>query len=326
MVSIIIPNYNKGELVRQSLDSVLRQTYVEWEAIVVDDCSVDVSWEIIKSYAANDSRIVAVRNEANRGGCYSRNRGAKLAKGEYLIFLDSDDWLSDDCLEKRIEEFRREENTNLDMMIFEMATAREGKTGRNWHYGDRKNALVSFLRHEIVWSIMMPIWRREAFERVGGFDESFPRLQDVELHTRALLNGVRYRFSSCRTPDCFYFIEDSRMTTDYARAARNLVNALTMYIKKMKDAIEKSQKGRMRRICGKSLVECALQPVRSVGDFYRNGVISRDERDMLFAQIKSNRWGGWITIYVMAYSLGLDRVKGFNFLYRRLMRVFGGGL
>lgn len=322
-VSVIIPNYNKGELIRHSLDCLLRQTYADWEAVVVDDCSTDISWNIIEEYAAKDSRIVALRNETNRGGCYSRNRGAKMAKGEFLLFLDSDDWLADDCLEKRIEEFGREENKNLDMLIFEMATAREDRIGSNWTYGDRKNALVSFLRHEIVWSIMMPIWRRVAFERFGGFDETFPRLQDVELHTRALLKGLTYRFAERKTPDCFYFVEESRMTTNHKRAAQNLVNAITMYVEKMRGLIAEMPDCSLRKSCSRSLVECCLQPIRAVGDFYRKGVLTCEDRDAFFNEVVARRWSQWVSVYAFAYWIGLDRIRGFNYLFRRTKRLVG---
>lgn len=320
-VSVIIPNYNKAKFIRHSLDSLLSQTYPDWEAIVVDDCSSDESWGIIQDYALEDSRVTAVRNETNKGGCYSRNRGAKMAKGEYLIFLDSDDWLADDCLEKRLDEFGREENKNLDMLIFEMATAPGGRIGSNWAYGDRKNALVSFLRHEIVWSIMMPIWRREAFERVGGFDEAFPRLQDVELHTRALLGGLTYKFAVRKTPDCFYVIDDARMTTNYQHAAEKLVVAIEMYVEKMSGLIAGLKDCKLRDVCSKSLVESCLQTIRSVGDLYRRGALTRANRDTLFRQAISYHWSAWVSVYAMAYRLGFDRVRGFNYIFRRMMRT-----
>lgn len=326
MVSVIIPNYNKGELVRHSLDSLLRQTNREWESIVVDDCSTDDSWNIIEEYAAKDSRIKAVRNETNKGGCYSRNRGAKMAQGEYILFLDSDDWLADDCLEKRLEEFSREENKNLDMMIFEMATVRAGDMKHMWKHGDRKNALVSFLRHEIVWSIMMPIWRRKAFERFGGFDETFPRLQDVELHTRALILGLSYRFSERKAPDCFYFTEESRMTTNYSQAALNLVMAFSMYVEKMRGLVCNIEDSRLQTRCHEGLLECRLQPIRMVGDYFQEGVISKCFRNELYERILERNSSMWVLFYAIGYRNGFNHIRGFNYLYRRLMRIFGGSI
>lgn len=322
MVSIIIPNYNKGALVRQSLDSLLRQTFDNWEAIIVDDCSNDESWQIIQEYTARDERIISVRNLVNKGGNYCRNIGAKMAKGRYLLFLDSDDWLADDCLEMRVNEFERDENNGLGLLVFPMMTTKDGKTGSIWLYGDRRNALVSFLRHEIPWSIMMPIWRRAVFEKVGGFDESFPRLQDVELHTRALLSGLVYRFAERVTPDCFYYIEESRMTTDYEKGLRNFANAVELYVGKMNRLIIESQitKSEKQRLL-KALVETQMAAIRNVGDFFQAGKVGEKMRDSLFMHILSLDKHWLVNAYAFFYKLGFNKIRGFNFAYRLLWRM-----
>lgn len=315
-VTIIIPNYNKGDLVRRSMESLLCQTYAKWEAVVVDDASTDNSWKIIEEYAAMDSRIRAVRNDENQGGCYSRNRGAQMATGKYFVFFDSDDWLADDCLEVRVREFEKEENQYIDMLIFEMMTTKDGLHGRLWTSGDRQKALVSFLRHSMPWTIMMPIWRREAFEKVGGFDETFPRLQDVELHTRALLYGLTYRFAERKTPDCFYFVDDVRMTMDYETMLVKFVDAILMYVEKMAALV----RTRVERV---ALGESLMAAIRRVGDCYQAGRIGRKLRDKLCCDVlKSDRGSIWVRTYGRLYSIGCNKMHGFNFLYRKLYRMF----
>ena len=89
LVSIIMPNYNGEEYLRETIDSVIAQTYQNWELIFVDDCSTDNSVEIVKSY--NDSRIKVICNEANSGAAVSRNRAIEAAIGRWMAFLDSDD-------------------------------------------------------------------------------------------------------------------------------------------------------------------------------------------------------------------------------------------
>ena len=323
LVSIIIPNYNKGELVRHSLESLLRQSFGDWEAVVVDDCSSDESWAIVQEYATQDRRIVAIRNDVNRGGNYSRNLGATMSKGKYIVFLDSDDWLSDDCIENRVQEFRREKNRTVDLLVFPMASTMDGKTGRIWQSGNRKDALVGFLRHEIPWSIMMPIWRRTAFERVGGFDEVLPRLQDVELHTRALLMGLNYKFSKRKTPDCFYFTGESRMTTNYEKAAETLVNAVEMYVGKMKNLLVESPRSDVeKRHLLNALAETSLVALTNIGNLYQAGKIRREVRDVLFERVTANGEKRWLNLFACLYKLGVNRMKGFNYLYRRIRRLF----
>ena len=98
LVSIIIPTYNVQEYVFRAIESSLTQTYKNIEVVIVDDGSSDNTIEVIKKYQSCDKRIVAAFQE-NSGVSSARNRGLSLARGEYAIFLDSDDWLEDDAVD-----------------------------------------------------------------------------------------------------------------------------------------------------------------------------------------------------------------------------------
>lgn len=97
LFSIIIPVFNVEKYLRDCLDSVIHQTYSEWEAICVNDGSTDGSAGIMEEYAEKDSRIRIV-SQANAGTAAARNTGIKEAAGDYIFFLDSDDWLAPDAL------------------------------------------------------------------------------------------------------------------------------------------------------------------------------------------------------------------------------------
>ena len=105
MVSIIIPVYNTGKYLRQALDSVINQSYKNLQIICVNDGSTDCSLAILEEYAKEDSRIEII-SQPNSGLSSARNRGLISAKGDYLMFLDSDDWLDVDTVAKA--------RTNLD--------------------------------------------------------------------------------------------------------------------------------------------------------------------------------------------------------------------
>ena len=98
-ISIIIPVYNTAKYLRNCLDSIIRQTLQEIEIILVDDCSTDGSGEICDQYAALDGRIVVIHNSMNIRQGKSRNIGIELAKGEYIGFIDSDDYIENDFFE-----------------------------------------------------------------------------------------------------------------------------------------------------------------------------------------------------------------------------------
>ena len=101
LVSIIMPNYNCAKYLPETINSVMAQTYQNWELIFVDDCSTDNSLEIIKGY--NDPRIRVFQNEKNSGAAISRNYALREAKGRWMAFLDSDDIWAKEKLSEQLE-------------------------------------------------------------------------------------------------------------------------------------------------------------------------------------------------------------------------------
>jgi len=95
LVSIVTPVYNSARFISDTIDSIQSQTYKNWELLLIDDCSSDNSYEIIKSYMKDDNRIKYIKLEKNSGAAISRNTGIKNAKGRFIAFVDSDDlWKS----------------------------------------------------------------------------------------------------------------------------------------------------------------------------------------------------------------------------------------
>ena len=100
LVSVIMPSWNTGRFIAESIQSVLGQTYRDLELIIVDDCSTDDTDEVVASFT--DSRIRYIKNEENMGAALSRNRAMREARGEWIAFLDSDDLWESEKLEKQI--------------------------------------------------------------------------------------------------------------------------------------------------------------------------------------------------------------------------------
>jgi len=103
LVSIITPCYNSSKYIAQMMDSVLAQTYPNWELLITDDCSTDNSREIVQSYCEKDPRIKLFILENNSGAGVARNKSIEEAKGRYIAFLDSDDLWRPEKLEKQLE-------------------------------------------------------------------------------------------------------------------------------------------------------------------------------------------------------------------------------
>lgn len=101
-VSIITPTYNCAEFIVQTIESVLAQSYTDWEMIISDDCSTDNTLEVIKPYLESDARIKYICNDKNSGAAITRNNALRLAQGRWIAFLDSDDLWHPEKLEKQI--------------------------------------------------------------------------------------------------------------------------------------------------------------------------------------------------------------------------------
>lgn len=112
-ISIIMPVYNAEKYVAQAIDSVLKQTYKNWELWIIDDGSKDGSERIIQNKKCTDDRIRFVKNEQNMGVAKTRNRGVQLANGEWIAFLDSDDMWEEEKLEKQAVLLEKGKNVGI---------------------------------------------------------------------------------------------------------------------------------------------------------------------------------------------------------------------
>lgn len=117
-VSVVIPVFNVEEYLEDCINSVLNQTLTDFELIAIDDNSTDNSLNILKNFQKKDKRILIFENKKNMGPSYCRNLGMKEAKGKYLEFIDSDDWIEKDCLELLYNE---SESKDLDFLMFPFA-------------------------------------------------------------------------------------------------------------------------------------------------------------------------------------------------------------
>ncbi len=129
LVSIITPTYNCGKFIARTIDSVLAQTYINWEMVIVDDCSQDDTKEVVKGYMEKDSRIRYECLESNSGAAVARTRAMELAEGQYMAFLDSDDIWKPEKLEKQLR-FMEDNNINFSCTEYEQIDEDDNKFGK----------------------------------------------------------------------------------------------------------------------------------------------------------------------------------------------------
>ena len=126
-VSIIMPSYRTAKYIAESISSVQRQTYTNWELIIVDDCSPDNTDEVIAPFLS-DKRIRYLKNKVNSGAAVSRNRALREARGRWIAFLDSDDLWMPDKLEKQIS-FMKQRGYHFSYTNYEEINEAGEKTG-----------------------------------------------------------------------------------------------------------------------------------------------------------------------------------------------------
>lgn len=182
-VSIIIPTYNRAELLKRAIKSVQNQTYKNWELIIVDDASSDATESIVKEI--EDNRIRYVRNEINLGAAASRNKGVSLAVNNLIAFQDSDDVWRIDKLEKQISYM--EQHTDYDLIY--SAFINHHIDGRDilvpeHQLGKRQGNLFSTLLINNVIGTPTILMKRNVFVENKGFDEMLHALEDWDLVLR----------------------------------------------------------------------------------------------------------------------------------------------
>lgn len=220
-VSIIIPFFNSENTIKETINSLQKQTYSCWEAICVDDGSNDSSREIITKFSEIDNRIKYAKRESEpKGGSACRNIGAGMASGDFLIFLDSDDVLAPSCLENRLKVI---EPSDYDFVVFPIGyfdNDVEKHTVTNNLLS--KNHFLRFASGSPTWQTMQPIYRRNIVERLGGFDARFPRYQDVEFGIRAMMIS-KFHIVNDVKPDCFLRMSGSSGYITESKAKSSLL-------------------------------------------------------------------------------------------------------
>jgi glycosyltransferase involved in cell wall biosynthesis len=202
-ISVIIPTYNRRDLLQQTLDSVQQQTFKNWEAVVVDDGSDDGTQEMVQQRLEADPRIRYIRTtQAASGASACRNKGTANSKGDYIIYLDSDDCLAPLALENRYR--LMEQHPELDFGVFPCMVfyQQPGDTNILWNLETEQEDLDRFLARDVPWLTTSPIWRKPALEKVGLWNSENLGWDDWEYHLRAMILGLNYSWFPY--PDCFW--------------------------------------------------------------------------------------------------------------------------
>ncbi|PJE64583.1 MAG: hypothetical protein COU90_01965 [Candidatus Ryanbacteria bacterium CG10_big_fil_rev_8_21_14_0_10_43_42] len=193
LVSVVLPTYNRARVLPKSIDSILAQTFTDFELIIVDDGSTDNTKRLVTDYSARDSRVRYVKHEANRGLAAGRNTGAREAHGRYIANNDSDDvWISDK-LEKDVAAIQSA-SPNVGVVYSRLKKTLGNGTevyvpADNWQWLNG-NLHRSILEGNFI-TMQVTLIKKECFQNAGWFDEEFPAVQEGDFLLRV---AKKYEF------------------------------------------------------------------------------------------------------------------------------------
>jgi len=211
LVSIIIPLLNRGNLIRETMLSVLKQTDNRWECIVVDDGSNDHGPSIVEEFLTLDIRFRFFRNQLpNHNASVCRNLGLSEATGNWILFLDSDDLLTCDRIGATLHHSLSCPATS-EALLFECCLFKEtpGDIGRKMEKKGNYDELMALINYDIPFSTSSFSWKRPAIIALNGFSTQLVRFQDWELHIRTMMRGIQ--FFSTGMLGYHYRLHDSNM-------------------------------------------------------------------------------------------------------------------
>ena len=180
-VSIVVPCYKKAQYLAEALDSILSQSYSEWECVIVNDGSPDHTEEVAMRFCKLDSRFKYL-SQPNQGVSAARNNGIRLMDGKYILALDADDWVSSTYVEKAVDCLEKFPDVKLVYSRYESF----GKTGKK-EWIQPEYSYERFVMGDVS-IVCSALYRRADFERVGGYDINMQGFEDWDFWL-SLLNS-----------------------------------------------------------------------------------------------------------------------------------------
>ena len=189
-ISIITPIYNKDKYIGRCIESIIKQTFDKWELILLNDGSTDSSGKICEEYAKLDERIRVIHKK-NTGVSNTRNLGVKLSEGKYITFIDGDDWIEEDYLEKMFYAIKK---MKVDILVTgcvyetKKGTVNPFKIGRK-NVFNKTEAQIEFLKQDkFIWTICDKLYKKSLFKNIK-LNETLKIAEDTLLFW-TMINSV----------------------------------------------------------------------------------------------------------------------------------------
>ena len=228
LISVILSVYNCDQYVAESINSILNQSFKDFELIIIDDASTDASSEICQFFASTDPRIKFIRNKINLGGCETLNVALKYARGKYIARQDNDDWSYPYRLQKQFEFM--ESNPQVGILGGNMELINEfGQSigHRNYHQTDGE--IRKHIFRYSPFSHPLTIFRKLAMIEYGYYNKKYAPADDYELYFRI---GQGYKFANLPITLLKYRILPNSLTNSRTlKMERSTIRVRELYLK-----------------------------------------------------------------------------------------------
>jgi glycosyltransferase involved in cell wall biosynthesis len=311
LVSVIVPTYNYGHLISETLLSIQSQTYENWECLVVDDGSTDNTTAVVSSISRNESRVKLIRQE-NKGLAAARNTGIANSAGEYLQFLDADDLIESRKLAGQIEFLEQQEDVDIvygDVRYFRTGNPEQlfspGNENAPWVVplsAKGKDVVLSLLRNNFM-VVSSPLLRRSVVTDVGLFDSGVKGVEDWDYWLRCAIREKRFHFQDTEASRTLIRIHPNSMSTDARLMLRSTLRMHRQLAVVISDReASKLNRERMAERVGFLGIEeiAAGQMITGVRQLFRAAIMDRRRRYR----------GKWLLCAASAPFVSNERLRG----------------
>lgn len=302
MVTLLMAVYNAEQYLTESIGSVLRQTTQDWQLVCVDDASTDHSWQLLQAYEQQDARITAVHLDKNQGQAHARNVALRYAKGEYVMMLDADDWISEDALATLEQAFDCYPSTDCILLDLRYAYPDGSEKGYAWRVPEGKYHILpdgsfeEMTGHEafvlsITWQIHGVYAARKRLYDACPYDETCRHYSDD--------NTTRLHYRMARTVRCstarYYYRQQEKSVTHQIGVGR--MNWMKSVLSLRQQLLHLGESAPVLSLCEHHLL---LVIVDCYGFYYRHRkAFSKDEQRYCLE-----------TLYETWRTLNMERLKG----------------
>ncbi len=247
LVSIITPCFNYGRYLSETLECLLAQSYIDWECIIINDGSTDITEEVGLKYSTLDSRII-YKYQANTGLPGARNAALRLAKGKYIQLLDADDLIEKDKLRLQVD--LMETNPNIDLVYSSMKLFNSGSENREYRNFILPNNTQPSGKNEIIINALLEdtfflpgcvIFRKSFYEKTGYFNEQLYGLEDWNYWSRAALLGLEFYADKRSGTSLLCRDHDANMSKVYPKMLQSRIQA-RLHIIEITESLQASNK------------------------------------------------------------------------------------